>query len=127
MTYQENPNRRLPLKVYVAGEYSADNVISVLKNIGRGESFCTMLFKMGFAPFCPWHDAQYAKHLWYQEPSKQEFYDASLAWLSVSDAMLVISGQGKGGGVDAEIAFAKERDIPVFYSTDALCYWRDEK
>jgi len=127
MTYQENQNRKLPLKVYVAGDYSADNVIDVLKNIGRGESFCTMLFKMGFAPYSPWSDAVYAKNLWYQEPSKQEFYDASLAWLEVSDAMLIISGQGKGGGVDAEIAFAKERNIPIFNNTDDLGAWRAEQ
>lgn len=119
--------KKLPPRIYVAGEYSAGDVIDVLKNIGRGESFCTTLFKIGFAPYSPWSDAVYAKNLWYQEPSKQEFYDASLAWLQVSDAVYVISGHGKGGGVDAEIEFAKKIGIPVFYSMDDLCRWRDEK
>ena len=47
------------IKVYVAGPYSADNVIDVLKNIGRGEKMCSQLFQDGFAPFCPWHDKSY--------------------------------------------------------------------
>ena len=126
MTYQENPNRKLPPRIYVAGKYSGPDVISVLKNIGAGEKACGELFDHGYAPFCPWHDAGYVKYLCHRKIDKQDFYAASLAWLEASDAMFVISGNGDGGGVDAEIKFAEERGIPVFYHSFDLECWRDE-
>jgi hypothetical protein len=38
------------IKVYVAGPYSADNVVDVLKNIGAGEHMAGQLFQDGYAP-----------------------------------------------------------------------------
>jgi hypothetical protein len=38
-------------RVYVAGAYSADNVMDVLKNIGKGEYYAAKIFHIGFAPF----------------------------------------------------------------------------
>ena len=40
-------------RVYVAGAYSADNVIDVLENIRRGIEKCAELLGEGIAPFCP--------------------------------------------------------------------------
>ncbi len=34
-------------RIYVAGKYSADNVLDVLKNIGRGQAMCSKLFSLG--------------------------------------------------------------------------------
>ena len=93
-------------RIYIAGKYSADNIIEGLQNIGRGERAAAMLFQAGYTPFCPWADAVYCKLLCDEELPKQKFYDASLEWLRVSDAMLVISGAGEGGGVDKEIGRA---------------------
>ena len=104
------------IKVYVAGDYSADNVLDVLKNIGRGQQTAAQLFQDGFAPFTPWHDKSYVTDNPNGTYTKEMFYDASLEWLKVSDCVYVISGQGKGGGVDAEIEVAKELGIPVFYN-----------
>ena len=109
-------------KVYVAGDYSADNVIDVLKNIGRGREACAELFSYVFAVFCPWHDASYVIDKPYYHHDKLRFYDASMEWLRVSDAVYVISGEGKGGGVDAEIKIANELGIPVFRTLDELLY-----
>ena len=111
------------IKVYVAGNYSADNVIDVLKNIGKGEKTCSELFYDGFAPFCCWHDASYAKEACYAEIDKDRFYKASITWLKVSDCMYVISGKGKGGGVDAEINIAEDLHIPIFYNYTDLYKW----
>ena len=121
-------------KIYVAGKYSADNVIDVLANIGKGEAACCELFHDGFAVFCPWHDKSYVtgacyaalfdKDIFYNASlAKDMFYAASLAWLEVSDAVYVISGVGDGGGVDREIAHAEELGIPVFYDYRALNDW----
>ena len=113
-------------KVYVAGNYSADNVIEVLCNIGKGRQACAELFMLGFAPFCPWHDASYVTdnpHL--EQHDKSKFYNASMAWLECSDAVYVISGKGNGGGVDAEIDRAEELGIPVFESLPKLLSWQE--
>jgi hypothetical protein len=123
MIYQGN---KLPPRIYVAGRYSGTDVISVLKNIGAGEAMCAELFMKGFAPFSPWADAVYVKLYYGCKHDKNAFYAASLAWLEVSDAMLVISGRGDGRGVDAEIKFAEERGIPVFYSIYDLEEWRND-
>ena len=111
-------------RVYVAGKYSADNVIEVLQNIGKGRQMCANIFAHGFAPFCPWHDASYAIDLCKTDIKKSLFYESSIAWLEVSDAVLVISGKGEGGGVDAEIKIAEEMGIPVFDNFPALLNWR---
>ena len=76
-------------RVYLAGCYSADNVLDVLKNIGRGEYYAGQLFMAGYAPFCPWHDASYAMDL-LGELDKSLFYKASIAWLEVSDGVYVL-------------------------------------
>ncbi len=111
-------------KVYVAGEYSADNVLDVLKNIGKGREVCCHLFMIGFAPFCPWHDASYVISNPHVKHSKHKFYKVSIEWLKCSDAILVISGKGKGGGVDKEIAIAEQLGIPIFYKIADLLRWR---
>ncbi|MHA1558873.1 MAG: DUF7768 domain-containing protein [Alphaproteobacteria bacterium] len=111
-------------RIYVAGRYSADNIIDCLKNIGKGKKACAELFHDGFFPFCPWHDASYVEDACYaNEIDKIMFYKASLAWLEVSDAVYVISGQGDGGGVDAEIEYARSLGIPVFNDHLKLTTW----
>ncbi|MBC8439293.1 MAG: hypothetical protein H8D87_06380 [Deltaproteobacteria bacterium] len=114
-----------PLRVYIAGMYSADNVLDVLRNIGRGQKVAARLFEQGFAPFSPWWDRSFVLDNPEGQYTKQMFYAASLAWLEVSDAVLVISGAGDGGGVDAEIKRAWELGLSVFNSVTGLQLWRD--
>lgn len=108
------------IKVYVAGPYSGDNVLDVLRNIGRGEKACAELFKLGFAPFCPWHDKSYVMDNPDHDFSMDDFYSYSLAWLEVSNAMLVLENWGDSYGTTQEINRAKELKIPVFYSIEDL-------
>lgn len=108
------------IKVYVAGPYSADNVLDVLRNIGRGEQLAAELFQMGFAPFVPWHDKDFVIK---QPEGNFEvgiFYKYSMEWLRVSDCVLVLPGYTKSKGTLAEIAEAERLNIPVFYSIDEL-------
>lgn len=112
-------------RVYVAGPFSADNVLDVLKNIGRGEKACASLFMKGFAPYCPWHDKTFAMENYDQVLTPAQFYEHGLAWLEVSDAVLVIGDWRKSKGTLAEIARAEELNIPIFGSEDALIAWAE--
>lgn len=107
-------------RIYVAGPYSADNVIDVLKNIGRGEKVCAELFRLGYAPFCPWHDKSYVTDNIDYDLNVKLFYDFSMAWLDVSDAMFVIGDFKSSKGTMAEIAHAKNIGIPVYYDWETF-------
>ena len=101
-------------RIYVAGKYSADNVLDVLQNIGRGEACCAELFRLGYAPFCPWHDKQYCMTLYNSKLTVEQFYNYSIAWLEVSDAVLLVDGWEDSKGTLAEIDIAKKLGIPIF-------------
>lgn len=106
------------LKVYVAGAYSADNVMDVLKNISIGIKASADLLEQGFAPFCPWLDHQFAL----QNPNinKQLFYNFSLEWLKVSDVIYVLPNSKKSEGTKKEIEVANNLGIPVVLSIKEL-------
>lgn len=108
------------IRVYVAGRYLADNVIDVLKNIGRGEKACAELFKLGFYPFSPWADRSFVTNNPDDVFTVEEFYKYSIAWLEVSDVMLVLPGFKTSGGTMKEIEIAAELGIPVFYTVNGL-------
>jgi nucleoside 2-deoxyribosyltransferase len=114
-------------RIYVAGPYSANNVLDLLKNIGRGEKMCSFLFEKGFAPFCPWHDKSYVMDNTEGNFTVQQFYDYSMAWLEVSDAVLLIDGWEESKGTLVEIERASELDIPVFGSELDLFEWDKDK
>ena len=107
-------------RIYVAGKYSANNVLDVLKNIGRGEKACAQLFSMGYAPFCPWHDKSYVTDMPDSDFTVDQFYRYSLAWLEVSDAVLLLPGWEQSKGTVAEIERADQLGIPVFKSIEEL-------
>jgi len=107
-------------RVYVAGPYSADNVLEVLQNIGRGEAVALEVFKAGFAPFTPWHDKTFCISAYDVDFSVEQFYNYSIAWLEVSDAVLLVEGWETSKGTLAEIEIAKNNDIPVFFNLNDL-------
>lgn len=110
------------VRVYVAGPYSANNVLDVLKNIGRGEKMCAKLFSLGFSPFCPWHDKSYVIDNFDAKFTPEQFKEHSLAWLEVSDCVLLLDGWEKSNGTLAEIARAVKLGKPVYFSLNDLIY-----
>lgn len=104
-------------RIYVAGPYSADNVMTVLDNMRRGMRVCTELLLQGHAPFCPWLDYQFQLMLRGDESlSVSDYHEYSIAWLAVADEMLVLPGWKNSKGTLGEIELARKRGIPIAYN-----------
>jgi len=109
------------IRVYVAGKYDDNNVISVLNNMRLGMRTCTELILKGYAPFCPWLDYQYTLMLREGEKISREMYHKySLSWLDVSDCVLALPNFIYSNGADREIDRAIKLKIPVYYSIEEL-------
>ena len=108
-------------RVYVAGAYSANNVIAVLDNMRLGMRASVEVFLAGYAPFSPWLDYQFTLMLRDNEKLVvKDYYEYSLAWLDASMAVLVLPGYENSVGTQNEIKRANELKIPVFYSLEEL-------
>ena len=115
-------------RVYVAGSYSSDNVITVLNNMRIGMRLGTQVLLAGYAPFVPWFDYQFQLMLRDGETlTVQDYYDYSMAWLEASDCVLVVPNSDNSKGTRAEIKRAKELDIPVYYTLAELEYFEGIK
>jgi len=108
-------------RIYVAGPYSADNVMDVLRNIRNGIEASQAVFMEGYAPFCPWLDYHYVLMDFEDALTLEDFYNYSIAWLAVSDGILVLEGWETSKGTLAEIEYAKLYHIPIFYNIDDIC------
>lgn len=114
-------------RVYIAGPYSSDNVIGALENIRRGQRMATKLLQHGVAVFCPWLDHQLFLQLREGETiSLETIQEHSLAWMRVSDAVLVLKGYETSKGTLAEMKEAYALDKPVFFNPLDLYAWLDE-
>ncbi len=103
-------------RIYIAGAYSANNVISVFGNIRNGIRGSVEALMEGYAVFSPWIDFQFSLALREDETlTVEDYYNYSMAWLEVSDALLVLPRWEESKGTIAEIARAKELNIPIFY------------
>jgi len=108
-------------RVYVAGAYSADNVIAVLDNMREGMRWSTKVLLAGHAPFSPWLDFHFQLMLRDGERLLvEDYYQYSLAWLRASDVVFVIPGHERSKGTKAEVAEAHRLGIPVVYSIEEI-------
>lgn len=105
-------------RIYVAGSYSADNIIQVLNNIHIGTKMSVKILKLGLVPFCPWLDYQF--QFYDKTLEVDDYYRYSIAWLEVSDMILVLPKSEKSHGTQMEIKMAKKLLIPIVYSFQEL-------
>lgn len=106
-------------RVYIAGPFTGPDSITVFDNMRRGIRLCVHVLTscQGWAPFCPWLDFLFILLLRPPEIlTLQDCYEYSLAWLEVSDVLLVLPGYENSKGTCREIARAKDLKIPVYYS-----------
>lgn len=108
-------------RIYIAGAYSASNVITVLDNMREGMRLATKVFLLGHAPFCPWLDFHFQLMLREGENlTVEDYYKYSIAWLKVSDAMLLVPGWQRSKGTEREMEIAAREGIPIYYTFEAF-------
>jgi hypothetical protein len=109
------------MRVYVAGPYSANNVIEILENIRKGQRASVEILLGGHEPFCPWLDYQFQFVLREGENlTVKDYYRYSIAWLEVSHCMVVLDGWSSSEGTRAEMKRAKELNITIYHGTEAF-------
>lgn len=117
------------IKVYVAGSYSASNILDVLDNMRTGMRLGTEVLLAGFSPFVPWFD--YHFQLMLREGEKltiEHYHNYCFPWLECCQAILVVPNSENSKGTQAELAKARELNIPIFNSLDELEeYFKDGK
>ena len=107
-------------RIYIAGPYSADNVLSVFENMRKGIALATRVRREGYAPFCPWMDFMYYLTNMGESFDIENCYEYSLAWLKVSDGVLFTSDWKTSTGAVMEHEYAIRQAIPIFYNISEL-------
>lgn len=101
-------------RIYLAGAYSADNILKCLVNMRIGIKVAAKFIKHGHAVFCPFIDYQFH---FFEDLEIKDYYEYSLAFLEVCDEMWVLPAWENSKGTRAEIEFAMEKQIPIKYLT----------
>ena len=116
-------------RIYVAGAYSGTDVIAILNNMREGMRLATRVMLAGHAPFAPWLDYHFQLMLRDGERlSVEDYYRYSIAWLVVSDCMLLVPGWRDSTGTKKERARAiTVLKIPVFEDFDECVAWADRE
>ena len=98
--------------VFVSGPYTfPDPAVNVRNAILAADHLMTL----GFAPYVP--HLTHFQHMLAPRPY-EDWIALDLEWVSRSDCLLRLPGESPGA--DREVAYAKERGIPVFESIDVL-------
>lgn len=109
------------MRVYVAGPYSSGDIIQVLENIRVGQRASVEILLAGHEPFCPWLDYQFQFVLRDGERlTVEDYYRYSMAWLEVSDCMVVLAGWQTSKGTRAEMNRAMELGIKIYFGVWAF-------
>jgi hypothetical protein len=103
-------------RIYCAGPYSGGDVLTIFENMRRGMLLATQVRRLGFAPFCPWMDYQYFFMNNGASFSLENCYEYSLAWLKVSDGIILTPDWRASPGAVKEHEYAITKEIEIFYS-----------
>lgn len=114
-----------PLKIYIAGPYSAETERQRRKNINAAIDTAIALFFKGHLPYIP--------HLTHfiDERAKEtniilkweDYIRWDMPWLSVCDALLYL---GNSRGANLELQAAENLGKQIFYSVDEIPFVKTE-
>jgi len=104
------------IRVYIASPYSKGDKEA---NVNKAIDIANKLYDMEYAPYIP-----VLTHFWelcHHRPY-EEWLVLDREFILCCDCILRIDGDSSGA--DDEIKFAREANIPVFYSIKDLNIWR---
>lgn len=103
-------------RIYMAGPYSANNVMDVFENMKIGLIESAKVLKENMSPFSPWLDYQFILSSQCSEKFKiSDFYNYSIAYLITCDAMFIVQGNYlRSKGTLKEIVIAQLLGIPIY-------------
>ena len=105
--------------LYIAGPYRAKTWLGIALNIYRAWRVAVACWRKGYAVICP-----HTNTLWMSEwPVRLEahiFLAGDLRMLRRCDAILMLPNWRKSVGAKAEHFYARQTNIPVYYSLKEL-------
>lgn len=109
-------------KVYVAGPFRGPDHWKIAQNVRVAEAAAHQVWSMGGAAFCP-----HLNTMHFQDSLPDNVWlEGDREWLAVADALYVVGEWWHSKGTQAEIEFAEEHRIPVFYGPEELLQWLAE-
>ena len=100
--------------IYIAGPYRNKSEYEVGENIRIAAEFALAVWRSGGVALCPHKNTAFFGGA-YNLPD-DTWLKGDLELLSRCDAVLAVTGWITSSGTVAEISFAHERKIPVFYT-----------
>ncbi len=100
------------MRIYVAGPYTKGDVAV---NVSEAILAASELLQLGHIPFVP-----HLCHFWHMlTPQDYEVWTQwDMEWLPFCEAVLRLPGESEGA--DAEVEWALQHDIKVFYSIEDI-------
>lgn len=102
--------------VFIAGPYTGNGTTeSIERNIREAEKYQIALANKEIGFFCPHNHTEHFGQKGATPPEKF-YYDLDFEFLTrMADAVLAIPGWENSWGAKREIAWAKEKDMKIFY------------
>lgn len=109
--------------VYVAGPFRGKDHYAIHKNVERAEALSHEVWAIGAAAICPHTMTQH-----FQDSLPDEVWlKGDIELLRRCDALVLVEGYERSSGTKAEVAYALDHNIPVFFSVEELAQWMMEK
>ena len=108
-----------PLRVYIAGPYTASTPTGVDRNILVAREAMAALLRRGHTPFCP-HAMTARFERDFADIGEEEYLRIDLEWLDLCDAILLLPGWETSNGTLGEIERAQMLGLKICYGLDEL-------
>ncbi len=103
-----------PLRIYIAGPYTADTIGQRNRNIETARYHCALLIKAGHYPFCP-HTMSAKFDDDYPEIGYEQYMKMYLHWMRFCDSLYPLDGWQKSSGTKREITLAEKLSLDIYY------------
>jgi len=97
--------------VYIAGQYRANTVHGIVKNIRKAEKVALKYWRKGYAVICPHKNTA----LFDGSAPDKVWLDGDLEILKRCDIIVMMKGWEKSSGSIAELKLAKELKLEIIY------------